>query len=178
MPLNWISRLIQRNPTDNLKFVYMVRDPRGRFWSHYVKSLSKHPNIPKAFLSVLREDQRVWCRRLQEERDWLLDHIQQYDTRLFILRYEDLAANPHEYANKLYSFLDIKSDPLTMKWLDTITRGEKDGGWMNTVRRNSTFTATRWRAEIPSWAYRIITDACKDALHSWHFEKGGTQMVS
>ena len=170
MPLDWIPRLVERDSTNSVKFVYMLRDPRGRWWSSVAKALSQEPNLSESYHEVVHQEQVIWCKRLLDEYHWLKYNIRQCYSRLFMLKYEDLAQNPQEYAQQLYSFLGLTLTSEIKEWLKSITHADKDGGFMNTDRQNSSRTASRWHQHMPIWAHKITTDACKPALDVWNFK--------
>ena len=167
IPAEWLAILEKNEP--NVKFIYMIRDPRGRLWSLIGKRTARSYNKTDALRKYVESEQPIWCKRLADDAVWIKKFTHLNPDRLLAIKYEDLAIRFTPTVQRIYSFVGRSTESLGTKWVRNRTAAEKDGGRMSTYRRNSTWTAVRWRHEMPSWMNDVVGNVCQPVLDSWNY---------
>lgn len=98
-----------------------------------------------------------------------------YKKSLFLLRYEDLAANPKDVAGTIYKdYLDLPLPAKVRTWLETsTTRSDEESITKRryATQRNSTAAALRWRTSLSAQLQGTIAKACATIIKSLGYDK-------
>ncbi|CAG2223904.1 unnamed protein product [Mytilus edulis] len=140
--------------TDNLRIIYVVRDPRAQIHS-LIKSGLLDPKKVKVHSRELCED-------VMSDFNSTKVLKRAYHNKIFMLKYEALVKNPLLHFRKLFSFSNL---PFTAKvdnyirhhMLETGTGYESN---FNAKSGNSTLIANMWRTAINKEHLSIIDEAC------------------
>ena len=85
-----------------------------------------------------------------------------------LLRHEDIALHPQEYAEKIYKFIGHQTDPQLLKWLARATSERNDLSLsrihMFSTTRNAKSVTSAWRQHISLEGARIIEETCKSSF--------------
>lgn len=162
------GKLIEEYPDLNLKVIHLVRDPRGTMNSRQHKDIAvwcgkyKACSSPDAFCSLVREDLKHAC-QLQNR----------YPDKYRLIRYEDLALDPPQTAEKLFKFLDI--GPVArevVEFLETHTQGGSRLSSHSFLQppyrtvRNSTQAALEWCHKMQLKDIMKVQRSCRSVLNS------------
>jgi keratan sulfate 6-sulfotransferase 1 len=163
-----VSSVIPRALKENkdIRFLYIVRDPRGcinsRINLEWIKDYPD-PDLPSSVKSIcdtttynLRYIQRLIANG--EDRG-----------RYMILRYRDIAGDPLATAKMIYNFAQFQIEPRLTKWVTAYTKPSKEKLNIEihkhySVVRNASANADKWRKESPIERVRIINKNCATLL--------------
>ena len=134
----------------NVKVIHLLRDPRDIVESRKFQSLDdavlkeRFPNRNETLGHKLDLVDMV-CYQM-----WLNIHEeesieQEYPGSLVQVRYEDLALNPVESLERIYSFLQRNASNYLQHRVWNITHAVKDTEGSSTMRKNSALTARHWK---------------------------------
>ncbi|XP_041372030.1 carbohydrate sulfotransferase 1-like isoform X3 [Gigantopelta aegis] len=151
MPMLEVSALLQKYP--QLKVVHLVRDPRG--------TLLSQTRVGNFKWSMLHEVAPELCRKISLDLRISQNISDQFGSRIFTLRYEDLAENPVIVSRMLYDFVGLEFTDTIKDYIVNITQsGRRDGCAICTWRINSTATAYKWRRKLSYDRVAIIDNGC------------------
>ena len=114
VPRRWNARLVDKNPLNmlwlpmihrmfpNAKFVLALRHPCDVILSCYMQ------NFRAAVLAVASETLERLARTYVSAMESWLYHVGVFCPDVFVSRYEDLVADPHEHAHEIARFLEIE----------------------------------------------------------------------
>ena len=95
---------------------------------------------------------------------------QDMSRRPYTLRFEDLAASPLYYTNKLYDFLGINLHTNVTQFIAKATN--YTGSDLNrpySTKRNSTQVLERWRHEMPWRMVKRVQEVCSVVMETLHY---------
>ena len=163
MRMRYARYLLKEMP--DVKFVHLVRDPRGMFLSQ--KSLN--PKLMSNISSI-----RALCSSMLDDVVEMRSLEELYPDSFLQVRYEDMSADPHGIAASIYKHIGVPMTPLFTKWITDNTgvkyvdisdnktsdnkqhllresmqkRAVKRTGTYTTYRENSTATAYSWLSKL------------------------------
>ena len=156
-------------PADySLKVVHLVRDPRAILNSR----VTKDARINWTVASV-KEHARGLCRDMLRNIKYAVSAPPWLEGSYTLLRYEDLATNPHQIAEQLYKFVGINIAPQVRMWIDRATaEGFTSVTLDNSVSRlvspsaqNITDSVHKWRLQIPYSIVTMIETECYEVMN-------------
>ncbi|XP_022782163.1 carbohydrate sulfotransferase 3-like, partial [Stylophora pistillata] len=169
---NIFQRIIEDNPDTVIKFLHVVRDPRGSINSRI--NLGWIPDVDKA------KNFAYWPRSTCEG---ILQNVKfgaslqgNFKDRYMLLLYKDIASSPLVTAMKIYKFAGFEISESMIRWLKQATNPsketlEQEGKHAFSSFRNSTANVERWRHESPDRRVRIIEEECSELMDLLHLEK-------
>ena len=133
----------------------MIRDPRA--------TLHSQSHVGEFKLQDLANASKAFCKRV-------LDDLKRgdrvstlYPGRTLRARYEDLATEPVEFAERLLAFSGLAMDDVLRQYVRNITSaGLPDSCAICTTRSDSRKTAMRWRYRVNLKNSILIDVNCKD----------------
>ncbi|KAL4240877.1 hypothetical protein ACF0H5_001662 [Mactra antiquata] len=135
----------------NMKVIHLVRDPRGilnsRINVDHMSNFSVH----------------ILCDEMKEDLKYTKKLLKSYPGRIKILHYENLAEQPIKVAAKIANFSGISFTKSMQYFIRSRTSSEYNDGRFETQRKNSTFTANKWRFQLQSGRARYIYNTCKSS---------------
>ncbi|XP_077987514.1 carbohydrate sulfotransferase 1-like [Glandiceps talaboti] len=172
---------LMESPTVNLKVINVVRDPRAMMSSFI-------PMYYSNWIENTRESNKVWDAGVLNEHltDTLIHYCEQmlrnyilftanssqaWKDNFKILRFEDIALNPREYADIMYSHVGIDIDSEVYQWIDKHTQSnEKQHGGFGTIR-NSTSVVNDWRKRV---TFKLVDKMqnhtmCREYMNKLHY---------
>ena len=145
----------------NIKILYLVRDPRAMFSSRFRNTMFRNR------LKARDKPTMDVCHRYRSNFEYLQDSDKSswLKQRLYHIRYEDLAWNPHKYSEKINEFLGLRNNEKVHKWIDENTQSSIGQTYYNT-KRDSKTNLQQWRIKknLPwSWVEEI-QNKCSDMM--------------
>lgn len=164
----YIQKALNINP--ETKFIYMIRDPVKRSWSHAIKDLCRDKNRPlsdikEEELSTFLFSQDVWK---------LCDYIKTIDTYLscidpaqfFIGIFDDLAHEPEKFLGELCRFLSIEPNKTWISYLKQSGRLSKP---VNSAAKGYKISQSHERRLAKHHFQKIVqlNDKLEGRVHPW-----------
>jgi Sulfotransferase domain len=152
--LNLTRQWLQEWTSDQLKIVYLVRDPRATWHSrHYLEWCIEAEDCiqPKRLCDDIYNDLRA------------LDFLsEEFPGRLLLIKYEDLARKPQETFTELFKFLNLEFFPSLKKIVEEHTKENKGG--VGSTSRKSLERVDYWKkgllrseiAEVQKICYGVL----------------------
>lgn len=154
--LSYAKRLLDEFP--GLRFIYLVRDPRGLYssrrdlaWCNGTQSCIE----PASYCGDMRKDLTVAL--------WLRKH---YPDRFLAVRYEDVALDPKRETHRVLDFLKLTYNAKLERFIESHTQpriGEDLGGPYST-KRNSKKAAFSWRRKLSPHEVDAVESVCGDVI--------------
>ena len=171
-----------------VKVIHLVRDPRGVINSIFKLSNFRKANNTTVLFGLYKQRRKEVLSRLQQKCSEIREDLKYVNTQLqsendctngpcirqqyHLVRYEDLATDPHKELDRMYSFLGQPPTRELSEWIDDWhgrARGDRQmtqrpESVYGTYRNNSTATAFGWRYSTP---WDIISQAqsqCRNVL--------------
>ena len=177
----------------DLAFIFLVRDPRGNFWSRM--RVFRHPK-PAGIKQYAKEN----CRAMLRDTQAIREIFRAFQHRIRFLRYEDLARKPVEVSRNIYDFLHLvwtdqiqstvvkhtsrsaaarnttRANPKPQNQasktrLDSAGKVERARGVYeyDTTRPDSYEAAVSWRRKI-FWEVSVaIEKECREVMNLWGY---------
>ncbi|XP_052103158.1 carbohydrate sulfotransferase 3-like [Mytilus californianus] len=151
--------------TDNLKIIYVVRDPRAQ-----IHSLIKSGLLDQKSVKV---HSRELCEDMMSDFNSTKILKRAYHNNIFMLKYEALVTNPLQNFRKLFSFSNL---PFTTRVDSYIRHHMLESGTgheinFNAKSGNSTLIAIKWRTAINKKHLRIIDEACHRTYETFGYHQ-------
>ena len=163
----WMSRLKStssesnnhQSVRDQLKIVYLVRDPRGIYASR--RGLTWCSNSTCANPASL-------CAEMSEDMEVFEQLRTTYPGRVFLVRYEDMALSPRDESLKLFHNVELPFSPSVSRFLKTHTQLTKstnrDVKNPYSTKRDSKSVAFEWRRLLKGDELSAVEIACSDVI--------------
>ena len=150
--------------------IYVVRDPRG-IMNSIIKtdSVNHHGEMLYNDPVHLREKIKSICDPILENLRNLKGLYSGKDShqrkgRLFVLRFEDVAYQPHAMTQKLFKYFDVLPTEALFDWLVNITTSSAYIRNPYSTVRNSASVPEAWRDSLTFEQVAIIQEECSDVL--------------
>ena len=161
-----------------VKVVHLVRDPRG-VMSSRLKVMENDIQTKKrdVFIIDVQKDSIKYCQEIVEDLEYLHTLFLLYPSlksNYYILRYEDLAENPINKSQEIYSFLGIGRYDQVQEWINNSTHTDdsdlkkripKTGSLFSTQRKSSS-AMQGWRSHLSYKTVTQIQNLCLEAMGS------------
>ena len=156
-------------PVDySLKIVHLVRDPRAVLNTRVLDNLHENWTVKS-----VREHAKSFCRDMLRNIKYAVSAPSWLQGRYTLLRYEDLATNPHQIAEQLYKFVGVSIAPQVRLWIDrTLREGFMSHSLVDSIYRqvsystqNLTDSVQRWRSQMPYSIVRLIETECYEVMN-------------
>ncbi|XP_018621399.2 carbohydrate sulfotransferase 1-like [Scleropages formosus] len=176
--INTIRALVE-DPKLNMKIIQLVRDPRGilssristfgfngNLWRTWKKTGQKPKNLEMTTIVKMCDDFFTSVATAQQQPSWLKG-------KYMLVRYEDLALNPIQWAKKILTNTKISLDSRVFSWLQSTINGGRE----NVVNRkygtvrNSTAEAEDWRLKLPYVVAKYTQTLCERTLKQLSYKK-------
>ena len=120
-----------------------------------IRHLSDVHDVSRSLCGRIRHDMRA-IQRLNQT------------SQVILLKYEDLALEPHTTVTRLYKHLDTTIPSSIWRWISSNTKAENPDGVMGT-RRNSVVVVNKWRRLLSPQANRVVVKNCRDVLQYFNY---------
>jgi len=151
---------------EDIKLVYLVRDPRG------IINSRSHTNIISTIAAAqIHIEAKLLCSRLRDDLQ-LFETIQQrYKNRVLLVRYEDLTTNPLQFADVISRFgrNAALSEDVVKFVKEHISASTEDYSSFNTKRNNVTQLAYKWKTELSQSEISQINEQCVAVLKTLNY---------
>ncbi len=105
----YINSIISIN--NEMKFIYILRDPVDRSWSHAVKIFSRDKGVPlkdvptESLIKFFQSDENICCGSYAKN---IKNYLSVIDSRnLLIIYFDDIKTDPANVLSKIYSFIGV-----------------------------------------------------------------------
>jgi hypothetical protein len=158
--VNSFSSSLVINEDEELKIIYLVRDPRG--------TLSSRAKLDWCQANPKCREPYQLCAHIEEDIDLLGKHLAGHNNSrhyLLILKFENLAINVKTETEKLFRFLELPVTELTRAFLDSHTESNQtnDNDPFSTVRQSNA-VAHGWKTKLKPEEIDAITEVCTPLL--------------
>ncbi|CAG2167571.1 unnamed protein product [Oppiella nova] len=99
-------------------------------------------------------------------RDDIKALIQMRHENVTIIRYEDLAIEPHKTAIKLYNKLGLQYTLPVQQWLDEHTQGDDPHRHPHSTKRDSKMAVMSWITRLDGNKVAKVQRYCQDVMHA------------
>ncbi|KAK8393655.1 hypothetical protein O3P69_006767 [Scylla paramamosain] len=160
------------------RVIHLVRDPRALLASrllveegHFLLMLNR------TFFSREEKDARVVCERYRQDLDAARRLVRLYPERYTLVRYEDIARQPHTETRRLYSFMGLAYTPLVASVVSKHTLGfyQTEGKEHPfSTSKNSSGIVFAWRSRLSYSEVERVQKECGDVLRAYgyrHFSR-------
>lgn len=145
----------------NAKVVFLIRDPRATINSRRssVSWCDSSPDCssPDVLCSDLKEDLKVSA---------ALERL--YPKSFTMLRYEDLANEPHTVLRRLFEFLGMEYSEELTEFVSQHTESEVEKPW--SIARKSAARVSRWKDKLSVNEVEDIQQTCKSVIDNLGYE--------
>ena len=155
-------------PVDySLKVVHLVRDPRAVLNTKVLDSSNENWTVKS-----VREHAQSLCRDMLRNVKYAVSAPSWLQGRYTLLRYEDLATNPHQIAEQLYKFIGVNIAPEVRLWIDrTLQKGFASPS-VNSIYREFSYSmqnlpdsVQKWRKQMPYSIVRLVETECYEVMN-------------
>ena len=169
---NIFPQIIEENPDTEIKFLHVVRDPRGTINSRINLGWIKDVHEAKNFPAWPRDT----CQGILQNVKFGASLEGKFKDRYMLVQYKDIASSPVTTAMKIYKFAGFEMSESLIRWLIQATNPSKETLKQEAKKafssfRNSTASLEKWRQESPIRRIRIIEEECSELLDLLHLEK-------
>ena len=121
----------------------------------------------------MRDHAQSLCRDMLRNIKYAVSAPAWLQGRYTLLRYEDLATNPHQIAEQLYQFVGVGIAQNVRLWIDrTLREGFIPPSPVKSIYRRLSYSAqnltdsvTKWRAHVPYSIVRLIETECYEVMN-------------
>ena len=145
-----------KDPSLNLKILFLVRDPRGTYNSRSDTEISRWCEDRKQCVNL-----ELGCEQMMDNINAAFDLETRYPGTIKLVRYEDLSMNPHDVVTDMMDFLDLPMIEELNNYIVTHTGAEKQKNNRYGTYRNSTARASAWRDKMSFDRIKEIQNACR-----------------
>ncbi|XP_018011557.1 carbohydrate sulfotransferase 3 [Hyalella azteca] len=160
LSLKFASSLLVDPKFQDLKIVYLARDPRPVIRSRR-EPVNARWCTPK---NLQCYDPRYACLGLDEDLNYARQLLEEFPDRFFFLRYEDLSTKPRKIVEQLWQDLNLTITEDFIEYLQQSTTGKKPKMQANDVTRDSANHAFAWRSNIEWELVKEVQESCKNAI--------------
>ena len=156
---------------DDVRIIYLVRDPRGVFMSRspFLKTKYRDRNLKSLYMGHYREEMRRLCQNMVLNYDFIEANKNSLNDRLLVVRYEDIAYHPTEMTSQMYSFLGFNKTTALEQWLTTATSSKPKSKDPFSTQRQSAEVAESWKTKISASLLQMIQNDCHEALVMYNY---------
>lgn len=169
------------NEFDNVKIVYVLRNPLGH-WNSYKNNIAnRNPkNKDSSRKKISRQaDFRYldyglidqWLFKMHLSYKFARKYYRAYPKNFYILTFDHLLSNPKPELEKLCSFLEIDYQDCLLS--PTVLNSDFDGNSWYVSQKNVGIDSSAkdfWKTGMNALELSIITEAFNDVIHEFNFE--------
>nr|KAG5703751.1 hypothetical protein BaRGS_009549 [Batillaria attramentaria] len=145
-----------------VKVVHLVRDPRGTLRSQRIYGKFK-PSETDQF-------SKTFCKRVLQDAQVADKLTATYPGRVLRVRYEDLASEPLNFAEKMLGFAGLTLNDGLRGYIWNITMaGNTSRGVLRNERSNSTETSMEWRLKFDFNSTSTIDNNCREVYQRFGY---------
>lgn len=144
--------LMDEQSSTDWKIIYLVRDPRG--------VMSSRTDLPWCVLDPACNDAGRLCNEVRSDLEEVSRLQSLFPDRLYLLKFEDLAANVEIETEKLFQFLGMPVSSSVKVFLSQHTQSNQTRDNPFSTIRHSNIVASAWRNKMSSDRIANITDVC------------------
>lgn len=159
-----LTQLFLNDEKMNVKVVFLVRDPRATMSSRY-SSVSWCTDKPDC------SSPDVLCSDLQGDLKVATALKQLYPDRFIMIKYEELATDPHTQIQNLMEFLGMEYSPNIARYIEEHTQFDQKNPW--STKRKSADRVNMWKKQLPLQEVHAIQNACEPVLKNLGYELVG-----
>lgn len=164
--ISLVEELMTADP--GLRFVHLVRDPRGMLESW--RKVSK----PKLTEEQMQISANIACKRMLQDCDIRRRLEKMFPGRILLIRYEDLVTNSYPVLRDIYtSLLQLQVPNSVRKELIKQTNANSDDANVGTKRKNGKATAYKWKQEIHRQYLDYVEKTCKPVISLLKYDETG-----
>ncbi|KAM9815889.1 carbohydrate sulfotransferase 1 isoform 2-T5 [Syngnathus typhle] len=167
-------RTLVEDPRLDLKIIHLVRDPRAILASR-ITAFSDQFRAWKIWNATGRQPRYVdlsqitsTCQDMVASAEAGLARPAWLKGRYLLVRYEDLAFNPKDMADKIYQFIGLELEDRVQTWIRRNTNSNVfapfDWNYKYSTTRDSRMTAASWRLRLDHNIVRTVQNLCNDTL--------------
>lgn len=160
-----MQKLQRTNP--DLKFIQLVRDPRGSLLSQFDATPPETGYI--AFKRIVG-----FCDKMERDLEEVKKLRNSSDIEILTVNYEDMAENPKTSVSAVYSFLGLTLPGRVISGISQRSSANRHDDKYGTVRENSTQTAYAWKKKIKFDIVRTVDTYCSH----WYSQLGYLPIAS
>ena len=164
-----IKSLLDKDPY--VKVIHYVRDPRGILESSVRHNSQGHSS--NKIMNDFAYGAVKLCSKIENDLEVHEKLAVLYPNNFMLLRYEDLVENTEESLKKIYGLLDLQIPDSVRMYMMSAFKSDKNGGAMQTFRKNGTKTAMQWQKKLNRDQIGLIQSICLGVM-----EKLGYPLVS
>uniref|UniRef100_A0A3B3S029 Sulfotransferase n=1 Tax=Paramormyrops kingsleyae TaxID=1676925 RepID=A0A3B3S029_9TELE len=164
-------RPLVENPSLDVKFIQLVRDPRAVLASRMVAFSAKYKNWKKwavntgvSLHDVELKKLKANCDEIRASAELGLKQPDWLQRRYMLVRYEDIARYPMQKAAEMYGFTGIPFTPQVKQWILKNTQASKEARGVYSTQKNSAEHVEKWRFSIPFKLAKIVQQVCGSAM--------------
>jgi keratan sulfate 6-sulfotransferase 1 len=152
-----LSSLIIDDPsTKQWKIIYLFRDPRG--------VMSSRKNLPWCDPDPACNDGARLCAEVKDDVERINQLKKKFPHRVYLLKFEDLAASVEVETKKLFEFLGMPVTDSVKLFLSQHTQSNQTrDNPFSTIRLSNT-VASEWKSKLSDQAIANITKVCAPTL--------------
>ncbi|XP_053738123.1 carbohydrate sulfotransferase 3b [Synchiropus splendidus] len=164
-------RPLVEDPSLDVKFIHLVRDPRAVLASRMVAFVARYKNWMQWAKdgNVPLDDDEV--RKLKGNCDSIrmsamvgLRQPQWLRRRYMLVRYEDIARFPMRKATEMYTFAGIPFTPQVKSWIQKNTKNSDETSGPYSTQKNSSEQVEKWRFSLPFKIAQVVQNVCGPTL--------------
>ncbi len=152
--------------SDHLKIIHLLRDPRGKTNSHL--HLPDEPFRLLTNYTAIQNTVTRFCARILQDIRKRRDLEEKYPDSFLELRYENVADDLLDNTMKVYDFvLGQKPPSFVLSWVKVVMGGSDPSAseTYNIKRENSSATARQWRQQLPKDVVEHVETHCKELMN-------------
>ncbi|XP_063889660.1 carbohydrate sulfotransferase 4-like [Scylla paramamosain] len=170
-----------QDSASNNHIVHLVRDPRGMLSSReklqHGRYVMFYQHKKTDFFRNEEMDVSVLCQRYRHDLAVATHLARHHPDRYTLVRYEDIARQPHTETRRLYSFMGLAYTPLVASVVSKHTLGfYKTEGKEHpfSTSKNSSGIVFAWRSRLSYSEVERVQEECGDVLRAYgyrHFSR-------
>ena len=160
LDLELAGKMLQDPDFENLKFVYLVRDPRSVFASRWKKKFCR--------IECSRID--LFCSDINKDFATLSKLKAAYPGKIHFLRFEDLAMDPQNVTKKLFLDLGIEHNEFTMKYLEDHTNSTRNCNWCTYKVTKDRVIPWATDENLPWESVQQVQTTCEKSMRNYGYK--------
>ncbi|XP_071958332.1 carbohydrate sulfotransferase 1-like [Antedon mediterranea] len=166
--------VLLKDPTQNVKIIHLVRDPRALYYSRLDANKNRPPDRSMKLYDIV-----YTCKSTDSIMQMAATSPNWMRGKYHLVRYEDIAMQPLEAAQDMYKFMGVSMTKNVRQWIlnntasNHVIQSTRDR--LYGLQKNSTAVAHAWRYRAPLSAVDVVQEACKDMMEKAGYIKAKTK---